>query len=204
MLQNKNMVREYVIIRIMKTFKDILISQDKKPSNDCIPAKTLQFLQKSYNLHLIKHFIIPQMRPFIIAITPSRRNKEELLFTFSNYPACVEFNKFHAKELLNIIKNNKTLQQKINLESYVKIIGYVPKNQLELYKVEYIKEEHLYEVAQGDFINHAKDPHLHDIFENIREIIQLRHKHMQNLKIQIEAISPTPYNIAQKPYKSKD
>lgn len=184
----------------MKTFKDILISQ--KTSIDCIPSKTLQFLQKSYNLHLLKHFIIPQMRPFIVAITPSRRDNEELLFTFSNYPACVEFNKFHAKELLNIIKNNKALQQKIPLKPYKKIRGYVPKSRLELYKIEYIKDSSLYEVAQGNFINHAKNSHLHEIFEDIRAIIKLKHKHIQNLKAQNEIINIEPYNITQKPYKT--
>ena len=188
----------------MKTFKDILTSQNSKFKKDCISPKTLQFLHKSYNLHLLKHLIIPQIHPFIIAITPSRRDSEELLFTFNNYHVCVEFNKFHAKELLNIIKNNKMLQQKISIESYTKIRGYVPKNQLELYKVECIEEDDLYELSQGDFTNYAKDPHLHEIFEDIREIIKLRHKHIQNLKTQNLQNMPTPYNLAQKPYTSKN
>lgn len=185
----------------MKTFKEILTSKQKFNS-DCISNKALNFLQKSCDLQLLRHFIVPQMRPFVIAITPSRRDKKELLFTFNNYPACVEFNKFHAKELIKIIKNNEILQQKTQTQFYTKIRGYVPKKQLEPYKFQEIAENELYELAEGSFINHAKNPRLHEIFEDIRAIIRLKHKHVQNLKSQCMQGSPTTYNITQNPYKT--
>ncbi len=188
----------------MKTFKDILIAQNTEiKTSKYIADTTLQFLRHSHNLHLLKHFIIPQIRQYIIAITPSKQNKQELLFTFNNYPACVEFNKFHAKTLLHTIQHNNMLRQKIPLESYTKIRGYVPKNNLETHKVQSINIEELHEYAQGDFINHATDPRIHTIFEDIRQIIRLRHRHIQELHMQNMQNRPTPYNIAQKPYRKQ-
>ncbi|MCI5786892.1 MAG: hypothetical protein MR025_05520 [Helicobacter trogontum] len=199
-MQNKNIVRKYIIIRIMKTFKDILLTDNtNKNKEGCIDPNTLLFLQNSYNLHLLKNFIIPQMRQYIIAITPSRRDKEELLFTFNNYPVCTEFNKFHAKILLKTIKKHVALNQTISLESYTKIKGYVPKNLLDVYQIQYVNPEDLHEYAEGNFINHATNPTLHTIFEDIRAIIKLRRKHIKNLQTQHSQDTLQIYNITDKP-----
>ena len=188
----------------MKTFKDILLAQNaNKVKEKCIAPNALLFLQNSYNLHLLKNFIIPQMRQYIIAIMPSRRDKEELLFAFNNYPACMEFNKFHAKTLLKTIQNNTILKQTLSLESYTKVKAYVPKNLLDAYQIHYIDSTDLCEYAEGNFINHATDPVLHAIFEDIRDIIKLKHKHIKSLQTQNLQSTPTTYNIADKPYSNK-
>ena len=139
----------------MKTFKDILLTQNaNKVKEKCIAPNALLFLQNSYNLHLLKNLIIPQMRQYIIAIMPSGRDKEELLFAFNNYPACMEFNKFHAKTLLKTIQNNTILKQTLSLESYTKVKAYVPKNLLDAYQIHYIDSTDLCEYAEGNFIQH--------------------------------------------------
>lgn len=186
----------------MKTFKDILLTQNANKVKEIAP-NVLLFLQNSHNLHLLKNFIIPQMRQYIIAITPSRREKEELLFAFNNYPACMEFNKFHAKTLLKTIQNNTILKQTLSLESYTKVKAYVPKNLLDAYQIHYIDSTDLCEYAEGNFINHATDPVLHAIFEDIRNIIKLKHKHIKNLQAQNPQNTPTTYNIADKPYSNQ-
>lgn len=206
MLQNKNIENKCVIIRIMKTFKDILLTQNaNKDKEKCIASNALLFLQNSYNLHLLKNLIIPQMRKHIIAITPSRRDKKELLFTFNNYSVCTEFNKFHAKTLLKTMQSTTLLNQIVSLESYTKIKGYVPRNFLNTYQINYIDSEELREYAAGNFINHATNPTIHAIFEDIREIIKLRHKHIKDLMAQDLQSNPTiyKYNIADKPYTNR-
>ncbi len=189
----------------MKTFKDIFTSQIfyEKAINKCyISEKTLNFIINSYNLQLIKHFIIPQIQNSIINIVQSKRDETEILIIFSKYPVCVEFNKFHAKQLLSILKTNKDLKQKINLDKYKSIRGYVPKKRLESYSIKTILEDEIKEISKANFINHATNPKIKEIFEEIRNIIKLNHKHIYRLKQQEFISKPNSYNIADKPQYS--
>ncbi len=186
----------------MKTFKDIFTSQkfyEKALHENYISETTLDFLVNSYNLQSIKHFIVPQIRKHIINITLSRKNNTEILVRFVSYPACLEFNKFYARQLLNTFHTNKQLKNKINLDKYKSIKGYVSKEKLKVYSFEEVRHVDVKEIAMGSFINHATNPKIRQIFEDIREIIKLNHKHIKQLDTQDFIVKPSSYNIADKP-----
>ncbi|RDU67111.1 hypothetical protein CQA53_02335 [Helicobacter didelphidarum] len=169
----------------MKTFKEILTSQhffDKSISNGYCTKKTLNFIIKSHNLQPLLHFIRPNIKKHILAVMVSKKDSEEILVGFKSHPVCIEFNKFHAKELLYRIHAKDSLAKALNLQEYKKIRGYVSKSYLQTYTIKEISEQDFHERANGDFINHAKIPEISNVFEEIRDVIKLNKRHIQNLQ----------------------
>lgn len=191
------MLRIFDRIFIMKTFKELLfLKQFSIIQKGYCSKKSMNFIINSLHLQPLKDFMRPNIKNHLLTIFESRRNKNEILFVFKTYPVCLEFNKYHSKELLKLIHANNTIAKVLNLQQYTKITGYVPKNLLLLTTIQEIKKHDFpLESAKGNFTNNAKDKQIYEMFEEIREVIKSNHKNIKRLESQHITSTPSNYYI---------
>lgn len=181
----------------MKTFRDLLNSSQftqKMVKNNACSNKLVNFILNSNSLQLLLNFLPLSVKNNVLAIFPSKRNNIEILLCFKSRPACLEFNKYHAKNMINLIHTNKFIPQ--NLKIYTKITGYIPTNLLYTSKIIEIKKEYkLVENAHGNFKNLAKDAKIHAIFEEIRQVAITNQQKLKWLESQKIDSTPSDYKF---------
>lgn len=118
-------------------------------------------------------FLTPLEREQILFIV--LRNNQ-LLFAFKHKALCVEFNHYKHKFIIESLRQYK--EHFPTISSIQKVHAYVPSHILTPSPPP--KSVIFYrELAQGEFINHAKNPLIHDMFEALRVGIK-RQWDMQN------------------------
>lgn len=182
----------------MKSFKEILHSKNfaKNALREGICTQSaIDLITKPLNLRSLLN-LLPNKNQ-VILIMPSKRNKSEILIAFKSYPVCVEFNKYHAQNLLHRIHANDALAKALNLQEYTKITGYTPKNALKLTQIsQKTTQEIPKEKANPNFTNHAINPKIHAIFEEIRQVIITNIKLDKKLESQKIDSNPSDYYIS--------
>ncbi|MWV62345.1 hypothetical protein DCO58_04715 [Helicobacter saguini] len=181
----------------MKTFKDLLNSTQftqRMVNYGYCTNKLMNFILNSNALQPLLHFLPLSVKNNVLAIFPSKRNKNEILICLKSQPACVEFNKYHAKEMINLIQTNRFLPP--NLKTYTKITAYVPTNRLYTSKIVQIRpEKKLIESARGNFRNLATDAKIHAIFEEIRQVAITNQRKLERLNSQKIDSNPIDYKF---------
>lgn len=184
----------------MKTFKEILyFSKNFAKKASCDP-KVVNLIREPQKLQPLLN-LVPH-RNQVLLIMPSKRNNSEILIAFKSYPVCVEFNKYHAQSILHRIHANDLLARKLNLQQYTKITGYAPRNALCLNQItQKTTREIPKEKGSPNFTNHAKDPAIHALFEEIRQTIITNIKIDKRLESQQIHSKPSDYHISNKFYR---
>ncbi len=135
-------------------------------------------LHSRENLEKLKYVLPADMQKGLLAIS---YNPPKLLFCFNHPSHAYNFNHYKKKDIMYCLKSypdtfkaflasiGETSMQ--NFMQNVQISGYVPRHILQHPTSQKPIASHFDEPANGAFINHATDPHLHARFEEIRQLI---------------------------------
>ncbi|STQ85839.1 Uncharacterised protein [Helicobacter muridarum] len=202
--QNKNMLRvktkNCANILIMKTFKEIFTSDFSKQliNRQFTSPEFANSIVDSYILNQLRIFLPSNLRHHLTIIMRSKIHANQIAFGFNSQAACIEFNKYHAKKIYEMIWSNCMLKKKMRLEDCKSMQGFVAKRHARLHDIIEITNPKIKEPAYGTFINHATNKKLHSQFERIRNMIINHHKQLDRLRSQKIDSKPEIYNLHSK------
>ncbi|RDU60063.1 hypothetical protein CQA44_10925, partial [Helicobacter sp. MIT 14-3879] len=102
----------------MKTFQEIFSTDFSKQliNRKAASPKFVNTLIDCYSLNQLRCFLPASLTHHLIVIMRSKIHAKQIAFGFNSQAACIEFNKYHAKNILQTLQSNPTIREKLQLQ----------------------------------------------------------------------------------------